>query len=445
MGDLRWAGLAVSSLLAIAACEATGPSNQVGNPGGSSGTAGHGASGGTAGSSGSGASGGSGGGFGAMGGSGGSVFDGGGSGGSPFDPDAACAVAKETAVVEKLPVDIIWVVDSSASMQPAITQVQQGINDFASTVGSKDLDYKVIMLALRGRGAQSGGLYGMCVPEPLAGDAECGNGPRFFQSSINIHSTQPLEQLLGTLGDTSGYHVGQQRGPKTSEDANWRAELRPEATRSIVIVTDDNSRLTASHFETWGGGGNWASPLFNGAELPPGVLDPSWGGLFDGYTFSGIYGWGSETNPATVCSFPGGGEPPASGRVYTELVQKTGGVRAQICDGAPAWGPFFDQVATAVEAAARINCELAIPQPSTGELDPGKVNVAISSPAGDIELFKVSGQSGCGTDGGWYYDDDSEPTEVILCPSSCEQAQSTVVQQGEGSVDIYFGCESRVK
>src|SRR6188768_1014973 len=43
---------------------------------------------------------------------------------SALNPDAACASMSAEATVEQLPVDIIWMVDNSTSMQPAIEQVQ---------------------------------------------------------------------------------------------------------------------------------------------------------------------------------------------------------------------------------------------------------------------------------------------------------------------------------
>lgn len=429
----RFFGLAA---LAVVGCEAAGAGSGPAGQGGSS------ASGGSAGSAGAAASGGS-----ASGGAGGndaSIIE---AGGNTFDPDASCAVAKEAAKVEKLPVDIIWVVDNSASMAPAIQQVQSGINAFAASIGSKDLDYKVIMLSLRGTTPRTIGgkqRYPVCVPEGLAGPS-CGNATRFFHSSIDIKSTQPLEQFLGTLDDRDAYHVGDERGPESTADANWRAELRPEATRTIVLVSDDNSRLTADQFEHYAGGKGWAAGVSHSAELPPGILESFWNGLFDGYVFTGIYGWGSDTDPNVACSYSGGGTQPDPGNVYSALVQRTGGVRAKICDGASAWAPFFDSVATAVESSAKINCTLDIPEPSVGTLDPRKVNVSVSTPASNEVLFKVDGATDCDLSGGWYYDDAAAPTQVVLCPTSCSQAQAAVQSQGEGSVDIYFGCESIVK
>jgi hypothetical protein len=362
-----------------------------------------------------------------------------GDGDDGLDEGESCVGVKARAELEKSPVDIIWIVDNSTSMRPAIEQVTQGINSFAQRIGESDLDYRVIMLSLRGRGQVQHGSdqrYGVCVPEPLAGDASCGNGERFFQSSIDVKSTQPLEQLLGTLGQTEGYGPNDARG-----GAAWASQLRMGATKSIVIVTDDNSRLSAHDFEHFAGGDN---PNNDGLSLPPGLLDASWHGLFDGYVFHGLYGWGSETNTATKCQYAGGSEPPSSGATYSELVHGTGGVHAKICDGSSAWEPFFEQVASSVVSEAHVACDLGIPAAPEGQtLDPKKVNVSIRLPGADaIKLGKV-GAADCGDAGGWYYDSDTTPTQVTLCPKSCELAQQGAGSE-DGGVDVEFGCATVV-
>src|SRR5262249_38031668 len=137
--------------------------------------------------------------------------------------------------------------------------------------------------------------YPICIPPPLSGDNACGDGMRFFHSTVDIRSTQPLEQLLGTLGQTAGYTASDARGGPP-----WANHLRPQASKTIVVVTDDNARLSATDFETFPGGKN----PFNSLTLPPGILDPSWTGLFDGYLFSGIYGWGNAADPSVRCTYP---------------------------------------------------------------------------------------------------------------------------------------------
>lgn len=356
------------------------------------------------------------------------------------EPDSACAAVVEDAVTTPLPVDIVWMVDNSASMAPAVAEVQAGLNAFAATIGASSLDYKVILLSLRSPTSPitvaGKTRYPVCVPQPLAGDAMCGNGPLFFQSNLDVYSIQTLEQLLGTLGQTAGYTLGEAKGSEP-----WAQELRPQATKTIVVVTDDDSRLGAGDFETFPGGTN----PYNSLTLPPGILDPSWNGLFDGFLFSGIYGWGSDSDPGAKCTYPDQTQPPSSGWTYSTLVKQTGGVRAKICDGHAAWQPFFDAVAQAVVKTSKVACDIAIPAPEAGSLDPGKINVQIDEGGKTTQLLKVAGPAKCGADGGWYYDDDAAPTKVVLCAASCAAAQASVGIGKSGHVSVLFGCATVIK
>ncbi|MBI5513327.1 MAG: hypothetical protein HY909_06130 [Deltaproteobacteria bacterium] len=352
-------------------------------------------------------------------------------------PDAACVGTMAQGVIERRPVDIVWIVDNSVSMAPAIDQVILGLNTFAGRVGTRGIDYRVALLSLRSptrdvRLADGTRRYGLCIPRPLAGDDRCGNGPRFLHASMDVRSTQPLEQLLGSLMQTQGYAAGESRGGEP-----WRAFLRAGASKTFVVVTDDNSRMPAREFERFPGGVN---PRSSTLRLPPGVLDPSYGGLFEAYTFSGIYGYGSDTDPSVPCRFPDGTMAPASGAEYTALVGSTRGVRARLCDGARAWGPFFDAVATAVERTSMLACDLAIPAPPDGSvLDPDRVNVALVGEA-RTALGRVGSVAACGPAGGWYYNDPRRPDRVHLCPASCARAQALLAAGGRAGVEVQFGC-----
>jgi hypothetical protein len=351
-----------------------------------------------------------------------------------------CASAVVEAKREQLPVDIVWVVDNSSSMAPAVAEVQAGLNAFATVVGSKGIDYKVVMLSLRGSApVQVGGKtrYPVCIPPPLGG-ADCGNSPLFFHAAMDVQSTQPLEQILGSLDQTTGYSVGSARGSEA-----WAQELRAQATKSIVLVTDDNSRFPGVSFEGFPGGD---SPYTGGLVLPPGILHASRGGAWKGYSFSALYGWGSTLDPSIRCSFADGSKPTASGSEYTALVLKTGGVRAQICDGSAAWAPFFNAVATAVVATARVACELPIPTGDGGTVDPSLVNVRVTDGTSTpLTVPKVAGEAQCAGADGWYYDAPTDPTKVFLCPQSCEGAQSKGPGTTLPKVEVLFGCATVVR
>jgi hypothetical protein len=68
-------------------------------------------------------------------------------------------------------------------------------------------------------------------------------------------------------------------------------------------------------------------------------------------------------------------------------------------------------------------------------------------------LTKVAGKGDCGNGASWYYDDDTAPTKVILCPAACATAQTLVAAASDagidsgktGSVNVLFGCATIVK
>jgi len=351
--------------------------------------------------------------------------------------DVACVPFVYEVAKAQHPVDIIWMVDNSSSMQPAVASVTEGLNTFAKRIADAQLDYKVILLSLRSKTSPVTVLgskrYPVCIPTPLAGDDDCGNGPRFFHSSIDVRSTQALEQFLGTLGQTTGYKPTDDRGGEP-----WADQLRPGATKTIVMVTDDNARLSANDFETFAGGKN----PFNSSTLPPGLLDASWNGLFDGYLFSGIYGWGSEDNAAVRCQYGDNTSAASSGATYTQLVTTTGGVRAQICEGADAWDPFFAALAQTIQQTSPLSCELTIPTPSEGAFEPARLSVRIAGKDLDPTPGQVGGAEGCGAAGGWYYDDPTTPTTVLLCPVSCDAARDEVGVGKDGHIELLFGCKT---
>jgi hypothetical protein len=355
----------------------------------------------------------------------------------PFDPDMACTSTSSAAVLERLPADIIWVVDNSASLSQEIDNVRNGINAFATTIASSGIDYRVIMLSRRGVGSapsrvNTSTIYQICVPPPLSGDTACGNGPNFFHSDIEMLSTQPLDQVLGTLGQTTGYTVADGRGGEP-----WHDWLRAGASKTFVLVSDDNARLSADNFEHFTGAGpatEWANPANPSLFLPAGILEPVWGGLFDGYKFSAIYA-------ADIATCATGARV---GTTYTTLIDRTGGVAANICAPPADWDAFFTTIATAVVSATRVSCDLDVPAPPEGRtFRADQINVQITISGVPTLLHKtVDGFAGCAsTPNGWYYDDDLAPTKVILCPGACDLAQGTPGTT-DTSVDVQFGCQT---
>ena len=142
--------------------------------------------------------------------------------GTPDSGPVSCAGTTVEAEIVPLPADIVWIIDNSSSMSDEIAAVRAGINAFADQLASSGIDYHLVMLSKRGTGTTND-ISPVCVPEPLAGP-DCGDSARFLHSNFagqGIRSIQPLEQLLGSLGQTRGYTPTDERG-----GSPWRDHLR---------------------------------------------------------------------------------------------------------------------------------------------------------------------------------------------------------------------------
>ena len=81
-------------------------------------------------------------------------------------------------------------------------------------------------------------------------------------------------------------------------------------------------------------------------------------------------------------------------------------------------------------------CSYRIPQGVDGGMrtDPGYVNVHIRTGAGmDRTLPRFASADRCGTDDGWYYDNQAKPENIILCPQTC-------MNLFNGELRIVVGC-----
>ncbi len=307
---------------------------------------------------------------------------------------AACASESVTAEEATAPVDIIWVVDSSGSMDDEAAAVQNALNDFSSYIASQSIDYHVILIGDPGA---------MSVPPPLGG------GPRFLQVNQSVASHNALELAVTTY-------------------PQYQSFLRPDAKRHFVIVTDDESDWSASQFN-------------NGLA---GLSSP---GFPDGYTMHSI------CSESTVIFTPPPPLPPINGpcsgglglggaagvgQTYIDITNNTGGVWKSICTSD--WTPIFQAVAQAVTTGAQLPCSYNLPDPPAGQtLDPNKVNVVFTPPGGSATTVpRVSSAADCSSGNGWYYDDPNDPTLITVCQNTCDGFDVG------GEVNIEIGCSTIV-
>jgi hypothetical protein len=87
------------------------------------------------------------------------------------------------------------------------------------------------------------------------------------------------------------------------------------------------------------------------------------------------------------------------------------------------------------------DCRYQIPPPPPGEnLQFQLVNVVHRVGGTETTIPKVEDASACGSQPGWYYDDEAAPTQIVLCPSTCE-----TVKVEQGDLEIVLGCQTVVR
>jgi hypothetical protein len=88
-----------------------------------------------------------------------------------------------------------------------------------------------------------------------------------------------------------------------------------------------------------------------------------------------------------------------------------------------------------------LGCKYTIPMPTTGMPDFSKINVQYTPGGGKpVNLLQYPDATHCPASGdGWYYDNNSMPTQIELCPSTC----TTVTSDTNGTINILLGCQTK--
>lgn len=300
-----------------------------------------------------------------------------------------CARQITMAETRARPVDIVWVIDNSGSMDGEARIVQDNMNAFAAAVGASGIDYHVVVMTTMGF---------VNVPPPLGTDAM-----RFFFANVNVQSHDGLIALVENFGTYSGF-------------------LRPDAVTHFVVVTDDESeRMTWTDFRT-----QMEMLLGHGFTVhaiasPPGsthcVPSSSW------CVFN-----------EEGCSGPNG-DAADNGEQYWALAMATGGQQHSICTAD--WSGLFASLTSAIAVPTPLPCRYALPPPPDGmTFNPGLVNVVYTPSASTSEVVvpKVEDYAACGPSGGWYYEGD----DIVVCPATCDVLRA----DPEGRVDIVLGCDT---
>ncbi len=309
----------------------------------------------------------------------------------------ACESIDEEASIGLQPADIIVVVDNSGSMDLEAAFVQSNMNQFSSQIFLANVDAHVVLIS-----ADNSSDAGICLPTPLGSGAcpDDNNPPGYLHIVDGVGSNDALQKIIQ-------HHV------------TWAPQMRATASKHIIVVTDDDSDLSANDF--------------NQQFL---ALDPS----YAGYRFHAI---ASPEDPIIACiaqttCCPGLPLSAAQSDEYIDLAALTGGVFGNLCE--QEFGPIFTAVAQQLIQGSSLACEYTIPTPRGQTLDPAQVNVDFfdTQNASLIDLGYVENPAACaGVPHGWYYDDAANPSTILLCPQTCTQVQGFPAMS---RVSIQFGC-----
>jgi hypothetical protein len=280
------------------------------------------------------------------------------------------------------PVDIIWAIDASPSMDDEITRIEAQLNDFATRIGGSGLDYRVVLIGSdrdQYIPAEAHRFNEICIPPPLSAAATCPDvdSDRFLHVREPIHSRAVLLESIETF-------------------PQYRDFLRADAIKHFIYVTDDDERSasTVTAFENL---------VAN---------EPVMGDFVYVHSIVDFIGYDPNCFLDDNCSCG-----DARGEQYLGLSDSTGGIAASICEDD--WTPIFEALEEVVTGAVEVPCEFIVPDPGDEfEVDYRQVGVR-STGAGARELGRVESAGACGAEGGWYFDDPASPTRLLLCPTSC--------------------------
>jgi hypothetical protein len=298
-------------------------------------------------------------------------------------PDPDCIVRTLRAGEMFSPIDMVWVVDSSRSMADERDRIQQIMNQFVSDAEARHFDVRLTMVTRTN-----------IVPPPLGTDAD-----RYRFVERNVGSHEPLQALL-------------------DEFSHYQDFLRPEAALHFVIVTDDDSEISAGDFR------RQMDRLVGRPYVVHAVASPD----VDGRPCR-------SENASEACLTAGRGAGSMCGaseigREYWVLASELSGEEISVCtqDWSKVFGPLLEAV-----TPTQIPCSIDLAPDAA--LDATKVALRIGEAEQPLTL--VAGARACDTQlAAFYYRAREEGPQLELCPRVCEAAHAD-----GATLDITTHCE----
>jgi hypothetical protein len=307
----------------------------------------------------------------------------------PDDGEDKCAGIRKEAPVAQGGVDIIFVIDTSASMASVTMQVQMNIEGFMRQFESSRADTHVTIITNRNL---------------AAGTSLETDKTRYRFVMANVDSKQLYNVTLATY-------------------PMYQDFMRPGAATQFVMITDDEDIVPFARFQ------QQMTTNLGHDFTQHAIASESKDGIPCAVP-------GSEGNPLCIGPIPVVCTATAVGAQYYSLADATMGEKISICSSD--FTTVFDRITSAVIAAVPLPCDYPLADATSADFDPALVQVVYSIDKVDREFPKATAKNQCGDKVGWFYDDEGKPSVISLCPAACE-----AVSQG-GGLDIAFGCVPQV-
>jgi uncharacterized protein YegL len=129
--------------------------------------------------------------------------------------------------------------------------------------------------------------------------------------------------------------------------------------------------------------------------------------------------------------------------VLNTIAQSGGTQKPYIIQGGNVAQQFLDAL-NAIRGSA-LGCEYKVPPVDGGKLNPDMVEVDYTPGGGEAgtqahEIPRCETQAKCGQSGcGWYYDNNTSPTKITMCPQQCDILQ----KDAKGKIEIFIACSPK--
>ncbi len=368
-------------------------------------------------------------------------LDGEGKPSGPVTVADACVISRAQGTLVEQPVDIIFLLDNSGSMDEELQAVEDNINqNFASILIESGVDYRVILISrhrVEARSASESASTSVCVTTPLSTLASCEDGApapsltdRFFQYSTKVDSVDSFDILLDTY--LPPYTEDDREEKYDNAPRGWSGWLRPEAKQVFLEVTDDNEDMSMQAFLTELT--TMAPEHFGAGPETPDFVFHSIVGLAEKAVPTEAY---LPEEPLVAEGCGNDGDVTSVGTTYQELSRLTGGLRFPLCQF-DAYNVVFQRIAEDVVQTSTIACDFAIPpDPVNANLDLNNIAVSYAPGSGGapITFGQATSASGCQADAFYI-----ASNGVNLCPEAC----ATIRRDPTANVSVLFTCESQI-